>query len=318
MQCFLGIDTSCYTTSVAMVDEKQNLIAETRTYLDVPSGERGLAQAEGVYQHIRKIPGLLEQLFAAKPIGATLCAVAVSAVPRDVEDSFMPVFKVGEAVGNSIAIAANLPLYRTSHQNNHILAGRWSAGGLVSDDFLTVHLSGGTTELHRVDNDLSLKLLGKTKDLHAGQFVDRVGVALGLPFPAGAELEQLALQAGNKDIVIPSAVSAYDVSFSGPESAAQRFVKGQYPKEEIAFAVFACIAKSMEKMLRKAIEDTGLKDVLVVGGVASNSVIRTLLRHRLEHRAIGARLYFAEPKYSSDNAVGTALYACRQFQARAL
>jgi N6-L-threonylcarbamoyladenine synthase len=294
---------------VAIVDEEQHLVADARTYLDVPTGERGLSQSEGVYQHIRNIPVLLEQVFTAKPVPLRLTAVAVSAFPRDVEGSYMPVFKVGEAVGASIATVASLPLFRTSHQNNHILAGRWSAGGPVSSEFLTLHLSGGTTELHQVSNYRNLKLLGGTKDLHAGQFVDRVGVALGLQFPAGAALEQLALQACKCEPLIPSATHAYQMSFSGPETAAQRLIKQQHAQEEIAFAVFSCIAKSVEKVLRRAIEMTGLKEILVVGGVASNNLIRTLLQRRLMHQAVGAKLYFAEPKYSRDNAVGTALYA---------
>jgi len=313
LKCFLGIDTSCYTTSVAIVDEKQHVVADARTFLHVPAGERGLSQSEGVYQHVRNIPTLLEQVFAAKPAPLTLAAVAVSAFPRDVEGSYMPVFKVGEAVGASIATAAGIPLFRTAHQHNHILSGSWSAGGPVSPEFLNLHLSGGTTELHHISNYRNLKLLGGTKDLHAGQFVDRVGVALGLHFPAGAALEQLALQAVKCESLIPSATHAFQMSFSGPETAAQRLIKQQYAQEEIAFAVFSCIAKSVEKVLRRAIEMTGLKEILVVGGVASNSLIRTILQKRLTHQAVGARLYFAEPQYSRDNAVGTALYARYQY-----
>lgn len=316
MRCFLGIDTSCYTCSVAIVDEKKSLVSEARNLLDVSLGERGISQAEGVYQHIRKIPQLFEQVFTQKPAKLSLAAVAVSSAPRDTQDSFMPVFKVGETIGRSLAAANALPLFSVSHQVNHILAGRWSASGPEAERFLAMHVSGGTTELHEVNckDGIIMRKLGETMDLHAGQFVDRVGVALGLPFPAGIHLERLALLSTNTSLTIPSCVHENRVSFSGPETHAQRLIIAGNRREEIALAVFSCIAKTLEKLMRRSIEHTGIKDILVVGGVASNQIIRSMLHKRLAHRAVGARLFFAAPEYSRDNAVGTALWACNQFQ----
>jgi N6-L-threonylcarbamoyladenine synthase len=318
LRCFLGIDTSCYTTSVAVVDENEKLLADARSLLDVPSGERGLSQSEGVFQHVRKIPILVERIFQTVPPDVALAGVAVSAMPRPVKESYMPVFKVGEAIGASIAAAVRVPLYQTSHQLNHVLAGQWSAGGPQFDKFLALHLSGGTTELHHVtvhNGELTFTLLGESMDLHAGQFVDRVGVKLGLPFPAGPHLEKLASLASHAELTLPSSVHNMQISFSGPESQAQRLIQAGHQSEDIAAAVFHCIANSLEKLLRKAIEATGIKDVLLVGGVASNGIIREQLRHRLLHRAVGAQLFFALPEYSRDNAIGTALWACRQYKA---
>jgi N6-L-threonylcarbamoyladenine synthase len=299
-----------------MVNEEKKLINEARNILEVTLGERGISQSEGVYQHIRKIPALVEQVFALKAPALTLAAVAVSSVPRDTADSFMPVFKVGETIGRCIAASNALPLFSVSHQINHILAGRWSALGPEAERFLALHVSGGTTELHEVsfEKGFVLHKIGQTMDLHAGQFVDRVGVALGLPFPAGMHLEELALKTSHTRCVIPSCVRDNLISFSGPESHAQRLISAGNPREEIALAVLTCIAKSLEKLLRPALEKTELKDILIVGGVASNRIIRSILQKRLAHPAVGARLYFAAPEYSRDNAVGTALWACEQFQ----
>lgn len=284
--------------------------------LDVALGERGISQSEGVYQHIRKIPSLIEEAFANLPPSVSLAAAAVSAVPRDTKDSFMPVFKVGETIGRSIAAANRMPLYLASHQAGHIMAGRWSAAGPDAKRFLAVHISGGTTELHVVDckHDLTLQKLGKTMDLNAGQFIDRVGVALGLSFPSGMHLEELARKAVRPSLTIPSCVQGNMISFSGPETHAQRLIADGSQKEEIALAVFSCIGKSLEKMLKHAIETTGIKDILFVGGVASNQFIRSILHKRLAHPAIGARLFFAAPEYSRDNAVGTALWALTEYQ----
>ena len=317
MRCFLGIDTSCYTCSVAIVNENEQIVAETKDMLDVSLGERGLSQSEGVYQHIRKIPVLVEHVCTFLKQTDLLAAVAVSTAPRDMEDSYMPVFKVGEAVARSIAAVSGLPLFFVSHQINHILAGRWSAAGPDAPRFLAVHLSGGTTELHEVNCKQGVKLrkLGGTMDLHAGQFVDRVGVAMGFPFPAGSHLEKLALQCTGTNLSIPSHLKDNRVSFSGPETQAQRLIRAGNPQGEIALAVFLCIANSIEKLVLPFIKYTGLKDLLIVGGVAGNSIIRARLCKRLMHPAVGARLFFAEPAFSRDNAVGAALWACRQFRA---
>ena len=316
MRCFLGIDTSCYTCSVAIVNENAQLVAETRNMLAVPPGERGLSQSEGVYQHIRKLPALVEHVCTFLKPADLLAAVAVSTAPRDRDDSYMPVFKVGEAVARSIAAVSNLPLFFVSHQVNHILAGRWSAAGPIGPRFLALHLSGGTTELHEVNCEQGVKLrkLGGTMDLHAGQFVDRVGVALGLPFPAGSRLEKLALQCTGTNLSIPSRLKDNQISFSGPETQAQRLIQAGNSQAEIARAVFLCIANSIEKLVLPFIKHTGLKDLLIVGGVAGNSIIRTRLCKRLMHPAVGARLFFAEPAFSCDNAVGAALWACRHFR----
>jgi N6-L-threonylcarbamoyladenine synthase len=194
----------------------------------------------------------------------------------------------------------------------HILAGLWSSEQPpLGDRFLAVHLSGGTTELilsARRPGGFAEELLGGTTDLHAGQFVDRVGVALGLPFPAGPHVEALARSGTPNVVKLPSHVEGRKVSFSGPETAGQRLV-GQVAPADLAIAVIYCVAKTLEKWLRLAVEETGIKEILIVGGVASNGILRERLRSKLEHPAVGARLSFAEARYSSDNAVGTAVIA---------
>lgn len=144
-------------------------------------------------------------------------------------------------------------------------------------------------------------------DLYAGQFIDRIGVALGLPFPAGQELEKLALSATNYNITIPAAVKKEGFSFSGAETMAIKLIKEGVPRAEIAYAVFRNIANSIEKAILLAAEKHKNKNVLLVGGVMANSLIRKRLRERLEHPAVGMKLYFATAQLSTDNAVGIAL-----------
>ncbi len=303
----LGIDTSNYTTSVAAVTLDGELHAEQRRLLPVAIGERGLRQSEAVFSHVQQLPELVELL--EKPAGE-LKAVAVSRSPRPVDGSYMPVFTVGVGLARALASASTIPLLTTSHQEGHIAAGLWSAKGPQDTTFLAVHLSGGTSELllvRRGENaDFAIERLGGSDDLHAGQFVDRVGVALGLPFPSGPHLERLA-QSSQGELKLRSAVKGLWFSLSGAETQAQRLIAKGEAAAEIARAVENCIANSLEKTIRQAVESTGIRSILMVGGVAANSFIRSRLIKRLEHPAVGAKLYFAEPRACSDSAIGVGM-----------
>ena len=301
----LGIDTSCYTTSVAVCDEQGRLLCEKRRLLPVSQGECGLRQSDGLFAHTKQLPQMVEDLYAQiddLQLSRNLKAVAVSARPRPVEDSYMPVFLAGCAVARSLAVAMRVPLFETSHQEGHLAAALYSADLPHKDQaFLAFHLSGGTGELLRVTprkDGFDVELIGDT-DLPPGQFVDRVGVALGMPFPAGVHLEKLAEQAASCDFRLSGSVKGTHISFSGPESAAQRAIAQGVSGEQIAAAVLDNIAKSLTKAIKAGRELSGIKPVLLMGGVASNKRIRRHLKM--------PGVYFAAPELSSDNACGVAL-----------
>ncbi|MDH7479828.1 MAG: O-sialoglycoprotein endopeptidase, partial [Syntrophomonadaceae bacterium] len=303
----------------AAVNLEGKLLAEERQLLEVSPGSRGLRQSEAVFQHVRTLPTVLKRLTVKMregcdaglwPKPGMLAAVSWSDRPRPTDDSYMPVFLVGRAVGSSLAEASCLPGYPTSHQEGHLQAGVCSAGGPPADVFLTVHLSGGTSEVLMVEqlpSSFRTELLGRSRDLHAGQLIDRVGVAMGLSFPAGPALERLAEQADDDFPRLSSAVEGLDFSFSGVESQAQRWIERGEAPARVARAVEASLANTMEKVIRRALEERGVREVLLVGGVAANRYLRQRLKQRLEHRAVGARLYFASPELSTDNAVGVAM-----------
>jgi N6-L-threonylcarbamoyladenine synthase len=334
---FLGIDTSCYTTSLALVDDEKNLIDEKRMVLPVAIGTQGLRQSTALFYHLQNLPVAFHELFAAQKREEKIKAIAVSAAPSPRVDAYLPVFRAGLSVAESISACLGVPLVKTSHQEGHLAAGIWHCGEALGKEFLAFHLSGGTTELllvrlHHVQPlRFEIKILGASQDIHAGQLVDRVGVALGFPFPAGQFLENLAAQAlperagksaGHSEmkkdseknelkieVLIPSSVKGYQMSFSGAETRAKDMIKKGIAPWKIARAVENCLAATVEKVARKGISETGLTKVLFVGGVMSNQYLRHRLRKRLEHPAVGARLFFADPAYSSDNAAGVALVA---------
>lgn len=313
MTCFLGIDSSAYTTSLAIVDEQYNIIADERITLQVAEGKRGLRQSEALFLHVKNLPILFASI---KPyLKGSINALAVSAFPRRAEDSYMPVFLAGLAQAQVLSDFTHLALYKISHQEGHIMAGLKGNQLLMQKkSFLAVHFSGGTSELLKVnwsDSGFMAIETGMTgTDLHAGQLVDRVGVALGLGFPAGAQMEELAGQSSQSNLpAIPSAVKGKGFSFSGPENNALQLIKEGVPPADIAFATLRVIANTLEKIILLETENYGLRDILLVGGVMANSLIRKRLQERLEHPAVGLKLYFAEPRLSTDNAVGVAMAA---------
>jgi len=307
LNVFLGIDTSAYTTSVALVSEDTGLLADERIMLRVDLGQRGLRQSDAHFEHSRNLPSLLERI---SPFLKEhhLSAIGVSDRPRRIEDSYMPVFLAGLNTARSLAAVGGYPLYLLSHQEGHIEAALKGLP-LMVPEFLAVHFSGGTSEVLLVKRDRArydIKLLLATKDINAGQLVDRVGVAMGLPFPAGRHMERMA-RGYRGDLSIPSAVDAGGFSFSGAETRASSMLAAGVSPETVSFLVFQCIANTLEKSLRAACRDTGVYEVVMAGGVMANALIRTRLTERLT--GSGIELYWAEPGLSTDNAVGTAIMA---------
>ncbi len=322
--CVLGIDTSCYTTSVAVMDRAATLLLDQRRVLTVPTGQRGLRQSEALFQHIVNLPDLTrtvrETIFAQD-----LVSVCYSHRPRPVKSSYLPVFRAGSGLAESLAGVMGLLSVPSTHQEGHIWAGVWSSplrepvmSALQSGEevkMLAVHLSGGTSELGKVrftmDGSMEIAEIGATSDLHAGQFVDRIGVALGLPFPAGPHLEELAAGV-SVEHRIPSSVQGSTISFSGPASAAMRLISQGFEPAQVAAEVFDCLARTVVKWIANAADVTGWRRCLLVGGVASNQILRERIITKLRPQGIDA--YFSDAAYSTDNAVGLAYLGVIQQQ----
>ena len=306
----LGIDTSCYTTSVATVDADGVVHGFERQLLPVPKGQRGLRQSEAVFVHVRQLPALMERLSLAD---MRIRAVSVSEKPRDEADSYMPVFETGAGTARSIAAALRVPCYGVSHQQGHIAAGM--LGNPPMDKrFVALHLSGGTTELLLSDEG-KLTLLGGSLDLHAGQLVDRVGVAMGLPFPAGAELEKLAMACTETvSSMLPVSMERGDLQchLSGAETQCQRLI-GSVGNELLAAEVFDLLARTVARLLAAGCRETGTHEALVVGGVASSTLLRELVCKRLHKLGANVDARFGQPRYSADNAAGVAWLGMQRY-----
>lgn len=298
---YLGIDTSNYTTSVALIADGE--VVSKRQLLPVKTGERGIRQSDGVFHHVKLLPELFFEIAKMYDLRG-LSAVGVSEKPRNAEGSYMPVFLAGLGYARSIADTLKIPLYRFSHQDGHIMAGIYSgdAEELLDGEFLSVHLSGGTTEILKTEflgDKFNNEIIGGTRDISAGQFIDRVGVNLGLQFPAGKPLEELSKSAKSA-VKLPVCIDGCYMNFSGVETKASRMADS-CDKAELALGVLTAVKNTLVKALQNAISDTGLNRILIVGGVASNELIRNGLINELD-----AKVFFASKELSCDNAVGIA------------
>lgn len=312
----IGLDTSCYTTSAAAVTAEGEVLASCRKLLPVKAGERGLRQSEAVFIHVRQLPQRLEEM-AEVIRGHEIVAVCASRQPRDEEESYMPVFQVGDAQARSLAAMLGVPCFASTHQRGHVAAAMVDSG-IAPGDLLAVHLSGGTTELLSLCGD-KLTLLGGTLDLHAGQLVDRTGVAMGLPFPAGPALEQLAMH-GSSEARLPANLADGDLHchFSGAETQVQQWIRqNALPKETIAREVFDLLARTVSRMVVAGAKATGIRQVLIAGGVASSALFRQLVTERIRKRDKEICVCFGKPEYSGDNAVGVALIGAAKYRALA-
>ena len=314
MRAVLGIDTSCYTTSAALVSVSGRLIASSRRLLTVDAGERGLMQSEGLFQHVKNLPDMIEDVMAKAP-QAEIAAVCASTRPRPAKDSYMPVFRAGESQARAAAALLRVPFYPVSHQEGHVRAAMVDSNIDAKQPFLALHLSGGTTEILLCDQG-NLTLLGGSLDLHAGQLVDRTGVRMELPFPAGPSLEKLAM-AGQDSVrgLIGVSIKGVDCNMSGAENKIMRWMQeGQMSNEEIAAEVFDFLCRTIERQIEAACEMTGCRQALLAGGVASSTLLRDMLQKRAKKRRLNCRLCFARPELSGDNAVGVALLGAGMFR----
>lgn len=304
----LGFDTSNYTTSAALFGGGT---AENRgKLLTVPEGALGLRQSDALFQHVKRLHLMAEQLRADGVMGK-IAAVGASTRPREAEGSYMPCFLVGEGEGRTLAAALGAPFYPCSHQQGHVAAAAWSAGreDLLDRPHLAWHLSGGTTELLQVEPEghtVRSQVVGGTSDIAAGQLIDRAGVLLGLPFPAGKALDALYPQA-EKELSFRVKLNGLTFSLSGMENKVKELAeRGEAPAAIARFTIDTI----MDVLIRATGEARkrwpGLP-VLCSGGVASNRQIRTALE-----RACGA--VFAQPQYAADNALGVAILAHRALE----
>lgn len=296
---YLGIDTSNYTTSVALYEG--GTVYQQRRLLPVAEGALGLRQSDAVFAHVKALGELTALLMAEH--SSVIRAIGVSATPRDQEGSYMPCFLTGLMAAEVTSSVIGVPLHRFSHQAGHVAAALYGAKrlDLMGKPFVSLHVSGGTTECLLVEDLLAgkISLLSATSDLNAGQAVDRVGKLLGLGFPAGKALDALACRSIRQFKPKP-AFQGNNPCLSGLENQAQQMLKDGISPEDVAKYTIDYILRVVDRMAQEAVASSGCSEVLFAGGVMSNSIIQSALAPKQGY-------IFSPPQYATDNAVGIAV-----------
>lgn len=298
---FIGIDTSCYTTSVAVICDGGAV--QFKKMLSVKEGGCGLRQSDALFQHVQNMPELFDELKKQFPFkNYSKVFVTVSTRPRSVEGSYMPVFTAGKAFARTVADVLGAEYREVSHQDGHIMAAVYSSKrySILEKPFLAYHLSGGTCELllvKRCGAGFECEIVGGTLDLPAGQFIDRIGVEIGMSFPCGKYMDYSAMEYDGEKPKVKSCVNGAYINFSGEETRYRRLLaEGENP-DRVAYCVMKCISDSVKKSVLSAKEEHGVENVLMVGGVSASSFLR-------EAFSDIPNVYFAEAALSTDNAVG--------------
>lgn len=306
----MGIDTSNYTTSVALMTLDGELIANIKLPLPVKHGECGLRQSDAVFSHVKNLPLAMQK---AKEYlnGARLVAVGASEKPRNVVGSYMPCFLSGLVAKDSILATSDAKGYSFSHQCGHITAVLYGADrlDLLCEEFVAFHISGGTTEMLKVKGNgtsFEAELIGGTADLNAGQVIDRVGVYMGLSFPAGREMEELALSNKKKLPTNKPKALGYEFNLSGLENLAKKLYDKENDAALTAAFTLEYIASALVSVCERYEAENGKTKFVFAGGVMSNSIIKSRLSERFD-------VIFADPALSSDNAVGIAMLTAKAF-----
>ncbi len=308
----LGIETSCDDTAAAvLVDGKlrANVVSQQLEH----QVHGGVIPELASRAHVQRIIPVVEAaLSKANIVKKDLTAVAYTQGP-----GLMGSLLVGNAFAKSLAIALDIPLIAVHHMQAHLLVH------FIDDEFPTpsfpflgLTVSGGHTQLVRVDNASTFTILGETKDDAAGEAFDKTGKMLGLPYPAGPVMDKLAQQGNPKFTFGKPSVDALDFSFSGLKTSVLYFLREAQNKDDNfikdnLYDLCASIQKAITDILiekvQKAMAQTGLTRVVLGGGVSANSGLRTALAKT------NASVFLPPLPYTTDNAAMIAVAGYLKF-----
>ena len=301
-QLILGIESSCDETGVALYHQQQGLLAHALyTQAAMHSEYGGVVPELASRDHVRRALPLIRQTLAQA--GKSLTEVEAIACTRG--PGLSGALLVGASVGSALGYALGIPVIGIHHLEGHLLSP------LLSDPapgfpFVALLVSGGHTQLMRVDGVGQYTLLGETLDDAAGEAFDKSAKLLGLGYPGGPELAQLAERgvAGRFKLPQPLLHSGdLDFSFSGLKTAVLTLVRREADDEQtradMAHAVQTAIVGVLVGKSLAALQQTGLKQLVIAGGVGANRQLRAQLD--VAARRSGARVFYPALEFCTDN-----------------
>lgn len=316
----LGIETSCDETGIAVYDSDRGLLADCLySQVGIHASYGGVIPELASRDHIRKTLPLIKEAIKDASIKASeLDGVAYTAGP-----GLVGALLVGAAIGRSLAMGWGVSAIGVHHMEGHLLAPMLEPNP-PAFPFVALLVSGGHTQLVRADGIGRYELLGESLDDAAGEAFDKVGKMLGLPYPGGPHLEKLAKYGKTGRYEFPRPMTnrpGLDFSFSGLKTFVRNTIIEQSKGGELDEQTRADIARAFQEAVvatiaikcRRALEQTGLRSLIIAGGVSANTLLREELETSLEK--ITGQLFYAQLKFCTDNGAMIAYAGCQRLQA---
>ena len=303
----LGIETSCDETGVAIYDEEKGLIAnQLHTQIALHADYGGVVPELASRDHIRKLAPLLQAALQE----ANLTAKDIDGVAYTSGPGLVGALLVGSTVARSLAYAWNIPAIGVHHMEGHLLAPMLEENPPYFP-FVALLVSGGHTQLVRVDGVGRYELLGESIDDAAGEAFDKTAKLLGLDYPGGAALARLALNGTPNRFVFPRPMTdrpGLDFSFSGLKTFAANTLHHvmqeegeltEQSKADIAYAFQEAVVDTLAIKCKRALKQTGLKRLVIAGGVSANKQLRQTLAELMQQ--LGGEVFYPQPQFCTDN-----------------
>jgi N6-L-threonylcarbamoyladenine synthase len=307
----LGIETSCDETAAAVLRDDKVLSSIVSSQIDIHKKYGGVVPELASREHLKNIMPIIREALASASVSLSdIGLVAVTYAP-----GLIGALLVGVSAAKAIAYARNIPLIGVHHGEGHILAAHIEYPG-IGYPYIALLVSGGHTALYHVKDLGNYRLLGQTRDDAAGEAYDKVAKLMGLEYPGGPVIDNLAQQ-GNPDAVkFPRGrLEGYDFSFSGLKTAVRNRIALFMSKDsgidpamnikDVAAGFQAAVVDTLVEKTIQAAAETGVDKIVVAGGVAANSSLRSLMQEESEKR--GITLYLPGMFYCIDNAAMIAL-----------
>ena len=303
----LGIETSCDETGVAIYDEEKGLIAnQLHTQIALHADYGGVVPELASRDHIRKLAPLLQAALQE----AHLTAKDIDGIAYTSGPGLVGALLVGSTVARSLAYAWNIPAIGVHHMEGHLLAPMLEENP-PHFPFVALLVSGGHTQLVRVDGVGRYELLGESIDDAAGEAFDKTAKLLGLDYPGGAALARLALKGTPNRFAFPRPMTdrpGLDFSFSGLKTFAANTLhqvmqeEGELTersKADIAYAFQEAVVDTLAIKCKRVLKQTGLKRLVIAGGVSANKQLRQTLAELMQQ--LGGEVFYPQPQFCTDN-----------------
>ena len=298
----LGIESSCDETGIAIYDDQQGILShQLYSQVKLHADYGGVVPELASRDHVRKTLPLIQAALAESGCtAADIDGIAYTAGP-----GLVGALLVGATIGRSLALAWNKPAVAVHHMEGHLLAPMLEEHA-PAFPFLALLVSGGHTLLVRVDGIGRYQILGESIDDAAGEAFDKTAKLLGLDYPGGALLSKMAESGTPGRFVFPRPMTdrpGLDFSFSGLKTFAANTIRTQgtdaQTKADIAHAFQCAVVDTLAIKCKRALKETGLKRLVMAGGVSANRQLRTQLAQMMTE--LGGEVFYPRPEYCTDN-----------------